>query len=55
MYPEDPRQNPMNDPKQRPSQILLILMAVGIAAVVTLFGIFILYLAEMWNARPLGI
>lgn len=55
MYPDDPRQNPMNDPKHRPSQILLVLMAVGIATVVTLFGMAILYLAEIWNARPLGL
>ena len=54
MYPEDPRQNPLRDPERRPSQILLVLMAVGIAVVVTLFAGAMLYVAEIWRARPLG-
>ena len=44
----------MGDKSKRPSQILLILIAVGVAVVVTLFGGCILYLAEIWRARPLG-
>ncbi len=54
MYPEDPRMNPLRDPERRPSQILLVLMAIGIAIVVTLLAQLVLYLAEVWKARPLG-
>ncbi len=54
MYPDDPQKNPMSDPENRPSQVLLILMAVGIAVVVTLLGGFVLYLSEIWKAQPLG-
>ena len=54
MYPEDPRMNPMRDSERRPSQILLILMAVGIAIVVLLLGQPMLYLAKVWKAQPLG-
>jgi hypothetical protein len=46
--------HPLLDRKNRPSQWLLILMAVGIAVAVTLFGGLVLYIAEIWRARPLG-
>ena len=46
--------HPLLDPENRPSQWLLIAMAVGIAVVVTLFGGAILYIAEVFRARPLG-
>ena len=52
MYPDDPQKNPMSDPKNRPTQVLL--MAIGIAVVMTLLGGFILYLSEIWKAQPLG-
>jgi len=54
VYPEDSRQNPLADPERRPSQLLLIAIGVAVAAVVTLLGAGFLYLAEVWNARPLG-
>ena len=55
MYPEDPRQNPMEDPSRRPSQVLLVLIAVGVATVVTFLAWGLLHFAEIWRARPLGI
>lgn len=46
--------HPLLDPRNRPSQWLLILIAVGVAVAVTLFGGLVLYVAEIWRARPLG-
>ena len=54
MHQEDSRKDPLADPKRRPSQVLLIAIAVAVAAVVTLIAVGFLRLAEMWNARPLG-
>lgn len=54
MYPDDFRKHLMKDPGQRPSQMLLILMAIGIAVAVTFLGGLFLYLSEIWKARPLG-
>lgn len=54
MYPDDPRSNPMNDPRQRPSQALLVLIAIGVAVAATLLGGLLLYLSDVWTAQPLG-
>ena len=54
MYPDDPRQNSMDEERRRPSQILLVLMAVGIAVAVTLLAGLLLYLSELFRAKPLG-
>ena len=50
----DRQRHPLQDPRNRPSQWLLMAMAVGIAIVVTLFGGAVLYIAEVFRARPLG-
>ena len=50
----DRYEHPLLAPENRPSQWLLIAMAVGIAVVVTLFGGAVLYIAEVFRARPLG-
>ncbi len=45
---------PPGDPRRPPSRIFLVLLAVGIAIVVTLFAGLIVYLRDVWTARPLG-
>ena len=46
--------NPYHDPDKRPSPFLLLLIAVGVAIAVTLFGGLILYMRDIFSARPLG-
>ncbi|MCZ6632331.1 MAG: hypothetical protein O7G87_02935 [bacterium] len=54
MNPNDPRYNPYHDPDKRPSSLLLLLIALGVAIAVTLFGGLIFYLRDVFTARPLG-
>lgn len=54
MHPDDFKRYPKDDPRRRPSQWFLILLAVGIAVAVTLFAGLVLYLRDIWTARPLG-
>ncbi len=46
--------NPFDDPKARPPGWLLVLIAVGVAVVVTLFGWVLLFLRDAFNSQPLG-
>ena len=54
MSPNEPQRRRMQDPKNKPSQTLMILIAVGVAVVVTILGQAILYVAELFRAKPLG-
>ena len=54
MYPEDPRQNPYENPDRRPSVWLLLLIAVGVTVAAMLLGGLVLYLRDIFTARPLG-
>ncbi|MDA0746854.1 MAG: hypothetical protein O2954_10060 [bacterium] len=47
---KDPRQ----DPRWRISQWKMVLLAVGISVLVTIFAWVLLFLREIWTARPLG-
>ena len=45
---------PPGDPRRPPPRWLLVLIAVSVAIVVTLFAFLIAYLRDVWTARPLG-
>ena len=51
---DDPRRNPYHDPDTRPPGWLLCLIAVAVAIAVTAIAWVILYLREVFSARPLG-
>ena len=51
---DDPRRNPFHNPENRPSGWLLVLIAVGVAVVVTLLGWLMLYMQAVFNTQPLG-
>ena len=54
MRHDDPRRNPYLHPQNRPSGWLLVLIAVGVAVVVTALGWVMLYLRAVFSAQPLG-
>ena len=54
MYPDDLRKNPATEARRRSSQVPLVLMAVGVAMVVTLLAGLLRYLSEIFRAKPLG-
>ena len=50
MYPDDPRKERQHtQPRSLREQILIVLMAVGIALVATLFGGLMLWLGQMFR------
>ena len=51
---DDPRRNPYHDPDTRTPGWLLCLIAVAVAIAVTAIAWVILYLREVFSARPLG-
>ena len=51
---DDPRRNPYHDPDTRTPGWLLCLIAVGVAIAVTAIAWVILYMREVFSARPLG-
>ena len=51
---DDPRRNPYHNSDARPPGWLLCLIAVGVALAVTVLGWVILYLRDVFSARPLG-
>ena len=54
MDPDPFKSYPPGDPRRPPSRILLVLLAVAVAIVVTLFAGLIVYLRDVWTAQPLG-
>ena len=54
MRPDDPRRDPATGERRRPAQVLLVLLAVGVAVVVTLLAGLLRYLLEIFRAKPLG-
>jgi hypothetical protein len=47
MYPDDPRPEQNGSRRSGREQLLVILIALGVAVVVTLFGGFFLYIARL--------
>lgn len=51
---DDPRRNPYSDPAKRPPAWLLVLIAVAVAVAVTALSWVMLYLRDVFSARPMG-
>lgn len=45
---------PPGDPRRRPSQAKLVLIAIGVAIVTTLFSGALLFIIDAFRAKPLG-
>ena len=51
MYPDDPRPSRSRDRRTGREQILMVLMAIGIAIVVTVFGAGFLWFARLMQGQ----